>query len=84
MNESDLELILLDWLQEQGYTYVHGNDISPGGLASERYSYDEVILKERLYNALRRINSYLPEEAIEEAMQRIIIPQHPGLLQNNH
>ena len=84
MNESDLELILLDWLQEQGYAYVHGNDISPGGLASERYGYDEVILKERLYNALRRINSYLPEEAIEEAMQRIIIPQHPGLLQNNH
>lgn len=84
MNESDLEAILIDWLQEQGYSYANGNDISPGGIAPERYGYDDVILKDRLYNALRKINSYLPEEAIEEAMLRIITPQHPGLLQNNH
>ena len=82
--ESHVEQALIEWLQEIGYSYTNGADISPGGIATERYAFDEVILRDRLYNALRRINSYLPDEAIEEGMRRICTRLHPGLLENNH
>jgi len=82
--ESHVEQALIEWLQEIGYSYANGADISPGGIASERYAFDEVILRDRLYRALRRINSYLPDEAIEEGMRKIVTLLHPGLLDNNH
>ena len=81
--ESDLEKTLIEWLQEIGYDYALGADLSPGGNNIER-SYDEVVLKYRLRNALLRINNRLPAEAIDEALRLILIPQHPTLIQNNH
>jgi len=81
--ESDLEQTLIEWLQEIGYDYTLGADLSPGGNAVER-SYDEVVLKHRLKSSLLRINEKLPAEAIDEAMRLILIPQHPTLIQNNH
>ena len=82
--ESYLEHTLIEWLQEIGYDYALGTDLSPGGIAVERSSFDEVVLKHRLRNALLRINDKLPAEAIDEAMRLILIPQHPTLIQNNH
>ena len=81
--ESDLEQTLIEWLQEIGYDYALGADLSPGGNTVER-SYDEVVLKHRLRSALLRINSKLPAEAIDEALRLILVPQHPTLIQNNH
>lgn len=81
--ESDLELAALEWFEELNYEKAYGPDISPGGEYPERSYYSDVILKDRLRDALIRINKYLPREAIEEAIRKIEIPQSPSLLINN-
>lgn len=81
--ESDLELAALEWFEELHYEKTYGPDISPGGEYPERSYYSDVILKDRLRDALIRINKNLPREAIEEAIRKIEIPQSPSLLINN-
>ena len=54
-HELDLEKTVIEWLEELGYDHALGADISLGGNAAERASYDEVVLKYRLRDALCRI-----------------------------
>jgi type I restriction enzyme, R subunit len=82
--ESDLEHTLIEWLQEQGYDYALGGDISPDGIADERHDYGMVVLKDRLRRSLLKINKGLSAEAIDEAMRQVLIPQHASLILNNH
>ena len=81
--ESHLEQATLEWFEELGYETVFAPDIAPDGEYPEREDYSDVILKERLHEALERINPTLPDEAIEEAIRQILIPQSPSLLMNN-
>ncbi|WP_300381754.1 type I restriction endonuclease subunit R, partial [Clostridium sp.] len=50
---------------------------------SERDSYREVILKERVRNALFTINKGFPQEAIEQAYRQVIAFNSPSLEENN-
>ena len=52
LDESTVERAALQWLRELGYGYAHGPDISPGGRATERASFTEVVLVGRLRAAL--------------------------------
>ena len=54
--ENDLEQAALEWLQDLGYQTQYGPDISPGGSFSERESFGDVVLYDRLHSALKRIN----------------------------
>jgi type I restriction enzyme R subunit len=81
--ESDLEQAAIEWFQELDYNWAYGPEISPEGEYPERYLYSDVILSERLREALTRINPGVPREAIEEAIRIVEIPQNPSLLVNN-
>lgn len=81
--ESHLEEATLEWFEELGYEIVFTPDIAPEGEYPEREDYSEVILSERLKEALIRINPKLPSDVIEDAFRQIIIPQSPSLLMNN-
>jgi len=81
--ESDLEQAALEWFEELNYEKAYGPDISPEGEYPERQFYHDVILKDRLREALIRINKHLPREAIEEAIRIIEVPRSPSLLINN-
>jgi len=81
--ESQLEEAALEWFEELGYEVVFGPDIAPDGEYPEREDYGEVILVERLKEALTRINPKLPNDAIEDALRQILIPQSPSLIMNN-
>lgn len=81
--ESDLEQAALEWLQELGYEVVFGPDIAFDGLRPERSSYEDVILVERLRNALNSFNKHLPKQAIEDAIRSILIPKQVSLIENN-
>ena len=81
--EQDVEDACIDWLEELGYEYVYGPEISPDGEHPERKDYRDVVLVDRLRNALHIIND-LPDEAIEEAIKKIVSPDTPNLLDNNH
>jgi len=81
--ESQLEEAALEWFEELGYEKVFGPDIAPEGEYPEREDYTEVILIERLKDALQRINPKKPNSAIEDAVRQITIPQSPSLIMNN-
>ncbi|MDP1543436.1 MAG: type I restriction endonuclease subunit R [Polycyclovorans sp.] len=71
MTENDLELACVDWFRELGWTYSHGEVLSPGGIAPERAHYNEVILAPRLRAALERLNPELPIAALGDAEKRV-------------
>lgn len=76
--------VILPIFQEMGYELLYGPDIAPDSENPQRKSYDQVILTDRLWNALSRINSQLPANIIEDAMQQILRVESPDLLTNNH
>lgn len=81
--ESHLEEATLEWFEELGYEIVFGPDIAPDGEYPEREDYGDIILNDRLKEALTRINPKMPSSAIEDAFRQIIIPQSPSLTMNN-
>ncbi|MER2192146.1 MAG: type I restriction endonuclease subunit R [Solibacillus sp.] len=81
--ESDLEEATLEWLAEMDYSILAGPDIAHDGDYPERDSYHDVVLTERLREALVRINKSVPREAIDLAVQRIEANESPDLIVNN-
>ncbi len=81
--ESHLEEAALEWFEELGYETVFAPDIAPDGEYPEREDYSDVILNDRLKEALKRINPRMPEGALADAFRQITIPQSPSLIMNN-
>lgn len=80
--EDNLEEASLEWLEEMGYEIGEGSAFAPDGVNAEREAYQDVVLVNRLRFALQRIND-VSDDVIEEAIQKITIPQHPQLIVNN-
>ncbi len=74
--ESEVESAALAWLESLGWQIKHGPEIAPGEPFAERDDYREVILPQRLKDALARLNPELPIEALDEAFRKLINP--PG------
>lgn len=70
-NENTVELAALEYFAELGYRTLHGPDIAPGELDSERDSYEEVFLWGRLREAIRRTNPGTVSDLIDEAIKRV-------------
>jgi type I restriction enzyme R subunit len=81
--ESDVEELALLHFAQLGYEVVHGPDIAPNESASERATYEDVVLRGRLEEALHRFNPEAPPAAIQEALRRVLVPESASLLQNN-
>jgi type I restriction enzyme R subunit len=82
--ESDIEVLAIDSLQALGYEYIHGAVIAPdkvngeareGALGysayPERESFADVLLIERLRQAVKRINPTIAQSALDEAIKTI-------------
>ncbi len=81
--ESDVEEFALAQLAALGYDCIHGDDIAPEEPASERASFGDVILRGRLEEAIRRLNPDALEEAIAEALRKVLVPDAASLLTSN-
>ena len=68
ITEDQVEQLAVEWFQELGYTHMHGVDLVPD-TSEERADYGEVLLRRRLREALRRINSDFPVSAIDEVVE---------------
>ena len=84
ITESEVEQVALDILSELKYKVIYGPDIAPDGPRPERQSYADVILTNRLREAIDRFNPEIPAEAKEEAIKRILRTENPDLVINNH
>lgn len=82
-NEDALEQASLEILESLGYEHIHGKELSPSAEFPQRESYREVILKDRVKNALFSINKGFPQEALEQAYRQIISFNSPSLEENN-
>jgi type I restriction enzyme R subunit len=83
LKESEVEDIALDWLADLGYTKLHGPDIASDGPSPERPDYEEVILPQRLQDALARLNPTIPPDALDEACRKVMRRDGPSLVANN-
>ncbi|MCA3241311.1 MAG: type I restriction endonuclease subunit R [Rubrivivax sp.] len=83
LNESAIEAFAIKLLERQGWRYLPGPVIAPDGDAPERSSYAEVLLRERLAHAVRRINHRLPAQAVELAIKEVQRYSSPELLDAN-
>jgi type I restriction enzyme R subunit len=83
VSESVVEDAALAWLESIGWRIAHGPDIAPDMLAAERRDYGEVVLAQRLRDALARLNPTLPAEALEDAFRKLSRPEGAELIQRN-
>ncbi len=83
LQESSIEEISIRLLNSLGWEYIHGSVISPDGEKPERESYEQIILIERLRKAISVINPHIPQEAQEQAIQKVLRIYSPDLFHNN-
>ncbi|MBF0503440.1 MAG: type I restriction endonuclease subunit R, partial [Candidatus Riflebacteria bacterium] len=83
--ESVVEEAALTWFDELGYSVLSGPDIAVDTPNAERTdpNYRDVILEQRLKQALEHLNPDLPSEAIEDAFRKITRTDAPSLVERN-
>ena len=83
ITENIIEESAIELLQSQGWEYANGRELSPEGLFCERENYQQIILTNRLRNAIAKINPHIPPDAQEAAVQKVLRIYSPVLLHNN-
>ena len=83
MTEDQLEQEALGWLADLGYAHLYGPDIAFDGPSPERKDYREVLLIQRLSNAIDRLNPAIPLSARQDALQQVISLGIPSQLSAN-
>ena len=83
VTESVVEQAALAWLESVGWSVWHGAEIAPGELAAERSDYGQVILVQRLRDALGRLNRGLPAVALDDAFRKLTRPEGAELSARN-
>lgn len=74
----------LTWFEVIGYTVLLEPDITLSKHQIGRSSYSDVVLCQRLHNALQKINPTKPDEAIAAAIYQVTCTHGSDLLENNH
>lgn len=83
ITENIIEESAIEILQTQGWEYANGKEISPEGLFCERENFSQVVLNNRLREAVAKINSHIPADAQAAAIQKVLRIASPDLLHNN-
>lgn len=83
LTEDEIEQYQLRLLQTLGYSYCNGYDIQPEGRNQEREGFGEVVLKDKLAQAISRINATIPPDAQYQVQREIFNIVSSDLLNNN-
>ena len=83
ITEDKIESFAIEVLQSLGWAYVHGLTIAPEAEQSERENYEQIVLIERLRKSVAIINPTIPNDAREQAIQKVLRIYTPELLHNN-
>jgi type I restriction enzyme R subunit len=83
INEDSYELQFLDWLAAGGWQLARGPEIAHDGSMPERSSHKDVILVDRLEDALSRINPGMPKDSIRKVRQALESPGETDVLKAN-
>ena len=77
-----VELPAIEQLQSIGWEYVKGDDLSPDN-SSERSSFKEVVLEQRLSNNIKRINPWISEQNLQKVAKDLTKTQYTNLIEAN-
>lgn len=83
ITEDKIETFALEVLQSIGWEYVHGLAIAPGAEQTERENFEQIVLVERLRKSVSVLNLAIPQDAQEQAIQKVLRIYSPELLHNN-
>ena len=83
LTEAEIEQAALDWLSGLGWQTAYGPDIAPDTPDAERSDFTQVVLEERLRDALFNLNPGLPASALETGLRTLINPDGPTLETRN-
>lgn len=83
ITENQIELYAIEELGRLGYQYIHGLASAPDAEQSERESFGQILLIDRLRKQVAIINPDIPETAREQAVQKAVRLYSPDLLTNN-
>ena len=75
IQESLVEEVALAWLADVGWMTAHGPELVGNAFLSERSGYQQVVLEQRLRNALGEINPDFTAETLEDAIRKLTNPQ---------
>src|SRR5690242_5292444 len=81
--ESHVEEAALAWLTDLGYATATGIDIGPDGANQERGNYGDVLLLDRVRDAIVRLNPTLTAEARAEVVNKLLQAETPLLITEN-
>jgi len=85
IHESDVEENVLTILENLGYEIIRGDNENylPEGRSALRADYSDVVLVERLREAIGRINPSVSEETREQAAKQLLRSQSQKLIEDN-
>ncbi len=83
LNEFSIEEYAINLLKQQGYDYLFGPDIAPDGQNPLRKSFEDVILIDRLKDAITRLNPNIDKNTLEDAIKQIKNIHTTDLIANN-
>lgn len=83
LHESDIEQLLIGLLKTKGYKYLYGPDIAPDGDTPMRRSFEDVILRKKLEQAVKRINPSLSNSVLDEAVKTVLRISSTDMIANN-
>jgi type I restriction enzyme, R subunit len=75
--ESIIEQAAIAWLDSRGWQVQHGPEIAPETPAAKRSDYGQVVLAQRLRDALAWLNRRLPAEAMDDASRKLTRSKAP-------
>ena len=82
-SEAEWEQVALDLFAEPlGWQPKTGEQIAPG--SGERDSWDELLIRPRLLDALRRLNPTVPGEYLQQVLAEIASPKSQDAITENH
>ena len=70
ITEHSIESFAIEIFKDLKYDYIYAPDIAPTQ-TPERDSFEQVLLLERLQNAVKRLNKSIPADAQAEAIKTI-------------
>ena len=66
-----------------GWTYIHGPELAPNGPGAERKLWSDVVLLQRLRDAVKRLNWELPSEAVERVCELAVTSTSPVTIEDH-
>lgn len=83
ITENEIEEFAIELLEKQGFQYLYGPDIAPDSDTPMRTGFDDVLIAQKLREAIDRLNPSIPAAAREDAYKQVLRIHSPEMIDGN-